>query len=71
MGVRAIGDAVQLRQQRRHSAGYGRSLDLACEGVDGTFDDGRFREAGGARQPFDLGHNNGICDLKCHGDRQC
>jgi hypothetical protein len=68
MGVRAIGDAVQLRQQRRHLPGLGRRSSLACESIDGAFDDGCFRQASGARQPFDLCDNDGICDLQCHED---
>ena len=71
MGVRAIGDAVQLRQQRRHLPGYGRSPGLARERIDGSFDNGCFREADGASQPFDLCDNNGICDLECHDNREC
>jgi hypothetical protein len=66
VGVRAIGDAVQLRQQRCHLPGYGRRPCLACEGIDGKFDNGFFRQAGGASQPFDLCDNNRICDLQCN-----
>jgi hypothetical protein len=69
MGVGAIGDAVQLRQQRRHLPGYGRRPYLDCEGIDGPFDDGCFRHTGGASQPLDLCDNNGICDLQRHDDR--
>jgi hypothetical protein len=68
MGVRAIGDSVQLRQQRRHLPGSGGRLGLACEGIDGTFNDGCFCQAGGASQPFDLCNNNGICNLQRHED---
>ena len=67
----AIGDAVQLRQKRRHLPGCGRGLGLACKGIDGAFDDGCFSQAGGASQPFDLCDNNGICDLQGHDNREC
>jgi hypothetical protein len=70
MGVRSIGHAVQLRQERRHLPGYDRRAGLACEGIDGTFDDGCFCQAGGASQPFDLCDNNGICDLQRHDNRE-
>jgi hypothetical protein len=69
MGIRAIGDAVQLRQQRRHLPGCGRRPGLACEGIDGTFDHGCFCHTGGASQPFNLCDNHGICDLQCHDDQ--
>jgi hypothetical protein len=66
MGVRAIGDAVQLSQQRHHLPGHRSRPGLACESIDGAFDDSCFRQAGGARQPFDLCDNDGICDLQRH-----
>jgi hypothetical protein len=67
VGVRAVGDAVQLGQQDFRAAGVGGALGFAGEMVDRAFDDCGFGEAGGSGEALDLCDDGGVGDLQGHG----